>query len=276
MKSYWDLLAHQFQHQQPPLRPCADDIHFLLQTVRFWHRRQSPPQIKILLLGVTPEIANAEWPPSTSLLAIEKSQAMIDVVWPGNIPGQREVILGNWFDIDLKNQPFDFVVGDGFLTGANYPDQYHQFAERISQWLAPSGLLSARLFVRSENKETFEAITADLEANRIPRFDILKWRLAMAIQESARQGVVVDKIYRAWQRIEQRWPSLPRQAGWPRLTVDTIKLYEGHTNRYSFPTIAEVNEAFSDFLEPVSITIPNYTFGQCCPTLVYRRVNTRD
>lgn len=276
MKSYWDSLANQFQHQQPPLRPCAEDMRILSAIVHDWHQRHSQPKSRVLLFGVTPEIANLSWPQNTSLLAVEKSQAMIDTIWPGDIHGQRQAVLGNWFDIELKEGSFDFVVGDGFSTGLAYPDQYIQMAGTISKWLKPDGLLIARLFVRTEKKETHEEIMTDLKAGRIARFDILKWRLGMAIQESARQGVIVDEIYRAWNRIEQQWPSLPEEAGWPRPTVNTIKLYEGRGDRYAFPTIKELTDVFSVHLKPISTTIPDYDFGQCCPTLVYCRRNGQD
>lgn len=271
MNSYWDLLAGQFQHQQPPLRPCAEDAYVIHRIVHDWHRHHSHPRTSALLFGVTPEIANLCWPANTFLLAVEKSQAMIDVVWPGNILDQRQVICGNWFDVQIEKHSIDLVVGDGFLTGLAYPRQYVQIAQTISQWLKPDGLLIARLFICLKKKETMDAIMADLAASRIARFDILKWRLAMAIQETAEQGVKVDDVYRAWSDIENKLPALTEQAGWPRATVNTIKLYEGRGERYVFPTLKELNAAFSPNLEPVSVTIPPYDFGQCCPTLVYRR-----
>jgi hypothetical protein len=195
---------------------------------------------------------------------------MIDRVWPGNISRQRKVIHGNWFDANFKKNSFDFIVGDGFLTALSYPKQYAQIADRICQWLKPDGLLIARLFIRRPKKETLKKILADLKANRIARFDILKWRLAMAIQQTTEEGVIVDDIYRAWNKIERESPHLSEQAGWPRLTVDTIKLYAGRADRYAFPAIEELKNIFSPRLKLVSITIPAYDFGPCCPILVYR------
>lgn len=271
MNSYWDLLAGQFQHQQSPLRPCAEDTRLVHEIIHGWYRRHFPSRVNALLFGVTPEIANLSWPTNTFLLAVEKSQVMIDIVWPGNIPGQRQVVCGNWFDVKIKKHSLDLIFGDGFLTGLPYPRQYVEMAGIISRWLQPGGLLVARLFVRPEKKETMDAIMTDLAASRIARFDILKWRLAMAIQETAEQGVRVDDIYRAWSEIDDLLPALSEQAGWPRATVNTIKLYDGRSDRYVFPTVKELNAAFSPSLEPVSVTIPAYDFGQCCPILVYRR-----
>jgi hypothetical protein len=271
MKSYWDLLAHQFQYQQSPLRPCGEDIRHIHRIIHDWHRQHFPSWTTVLLFGVTPEIANMSWPANTFLRAIEKSQAMIDVVWPGNIPNQREAICGNWLDATIEKHSLSLVVGDGFLTGLAFPQQYAQLAKTISQWLKLDGLLIARLFIRAEKKETMDAIMADLKAGHISRFDILKWRLAMAVQETAEQGVRVGDIFQAWFDLEKKMPALLEQAGWPRDTVNTIKLYAGREDRYAFPTIGELDDAFSCCLEQVSVIIPGYDFGQCCPIVVYRR-----
>ena len=271
MKGYWDLLAGQFQHQQPPLRPCADDIRVFERIILGWHRRHSPPRINALLFGVTPEIAGLSWPAGTFLLAVEKSQAMIDLVWPGDIPNQRKVVRGNWLEVEIEKNSLDLIVGDGFLTGMVYPRQYNQIAEAVSQWLKPGGLLIARLFVRPDKSDSMEAILGDLENGRIAQFDAFKWRLAMAMQESPEQGVRVDAIYRAWSQLENQRPTLPEQAGWPRETVNTIKFYAGRSDIYAFPTIQELTRAFSAHLEPMSTTMPDYDFGQSCPILVFRR-----
>jgi hypothetical protein len=273
MEDYWALLARQFHHQQPPLRPSAEDAAIFSSIIRDWYRRRAPSHTSVLLLGVTPEIATLPLPANSSLLALEQSQAMIDIVWPGNIPNERAVMRGNWFDISLEPQSFDVVIGDGFATGMAYPDQYQKIAKRISEWLQPDGLLVARLFIRPETPETHERILSDLQARRVPRFDILKWRLGMACQNNVKHGVAVEEIYHALIALEEAWPSLPEDAGWPRPTVDTIRLYSGRSNRYHFPTIAEITAEFGGSLELVATTFPKYDFGECCPVLVFRRRN---
>ncbi len=60
-----------------------------------------------------------------------------------------------------------------------------------------------------------------------------------------------------------------RRISW-RSTGNPIELYEGRDECYAFPTIEELNNIFSTRLEPVSVTIPVYNFGQCCPILAYR------
>jgi hypothetical protein len=272
MKSYWDSLAHQFQHQQSPLRPSTGDIRIINKIVGDWHRQYASPRTNALLLGVTPELANLSWPANTFLLALEKSSQMIDNVWPGNISRKRRVIRKDWFQAKIKKDSMDLIVGDGFLTAFAYPFQYSQMAETISQWLKPDGLFIARLFVQGQKRETMNDIIADLKTNQIRQFDTLKWRLAMALQPGTRDGVALDDIYRAWTRIEKEIPALLEQTGWPRPTVNTIRLYENRSDLYTFPTLEELNAAFSPHLKPVSTTVSDYEFAQHCPTLVYQPI----
>jgi hypothetical protein len=136
--------------------------------------------------------------------------------------------------------------------------------------LKPDGRLIARVFASPEKKETLQNILADLKANRISGFDILKWRLAMALQKNIRRGVVVGDIYRAWTDIGKEIPFFPMRTGWRPETMNTIKLYDGRTNAYTFPTVAELNTVFLPVFDAVSTTIPEYDFGPCCPILVYR------
>jgi hypothetical protein len=271
VKNYWDSLAHQFQHQGPPLRPCAEDIQIMRGLIHEWSSQHPRSRTNALLLGVTPEIAALSWPAGTRLLAVEKSQPMIDIVWPGDIPNQRQVICENWFDLRNQQGAFDIAIGDGFLTSMAYPDQSVQMSRQVSQWLKSDGLLILRAFVRPEKKETLEEILADLTANAVPTFDTLKWRLAMAIQKDTARGIAVADIHRAWVDIETKYPHLPERAGWPRANVNTIKLYDGRPDIYAFPTVNELNQALSVHLEQVSETFPKYHFGNSCPILTYRR-----
>lgn len=268
-KNYWDLLAGQFQYQQPPLRPGREDISIFERLISGTRPAFPCLPIDALLLGVTPEIVNLAWPAGSHLLAVEKSQPMIKLIWPGDIPGRRRVLRENWFDLKVQDHSLDLVMGDGVLTALSYPDQYRQLAGLVSRWLKPEGRLLFRVFARPEKAETLEAILADLRANRISKFDILKWRLAMMLQKSIGEGVVLDEVYRAWANIEREHPLPLAQTGWPAATVNTIKLYEGRMERYTFPTVKELDDAFSPQLRRASIVEPGYDFGHCCPIVSY-------
>jgi hypothetical protein len=151
----------------------------------------------------------------------------------------------------------------------SYPEQYHQLARLLARWLKPDGRLILRVFARPTTPGTWAELLADLRAARITKFDILKWRLAMLLQPDIGTGVRLDDIYRAWLKLENDHPELLAQTGWPQLSRDTIKLYAGRRQHYTFPTVAELHAALAPVLQPVSVTIPGYEFGAGCPFVVY-------
>jgi hypothetical protein len=73
--------------------------------------------------------------------------------------------------------------------------------------------------------------------------------------------------------LEQNHPQLLAQTGWPKATVETIRLYAGRQQRYAFPTLAELNDAFAPELKAAEVITPNYAFGECCPIAVFQRAN---
>lgn len=266
-------MADQFQHQQPPLRPCAVDLRLVQQTLANWVEKHPGQRLSALLLGVTPEIAALDWPADSRLLAVERSQPMIERFWPGDVPGRRTVQRADWFEVDIPKASIDIVVGDGVLTALAFPTAYHEFARRMARWLKPDGLLTLRVFTWPETGDSLGAITEDLKAQRIPRFDILKWRLAMALQQNVGEGVALSDVFDAWQRVERENSPVIASCGWPPATIATIQLYAGRMTRYTFPTVSELDSALSPDLKQVSVTIPAYSFGHCCPTVVYRRAS---
>jgi hypothetical protein len=194
---------------------------------------------------------------------------MIHHVWPGDIPGRRSAVQGDWFNMSFDEGSFDVALGDGILTGVPYPKGYGAFAARVRQWLRPAGRLILRNFSAGANAEPLDHVLDDLRQSRIPRFDVFKWRLAMSLQTDATTGVVLDNVHRAWNRIANTTSFAAAIARWPRESVATVDLYAGRTNRYAFPTLEELDAAFAPHLDRISVTLPSYELGECCPIVVY-------
>ena len=66
--SHWDHHARQWQWLDSPLRPAPVDIREYLRLLGRYRPATDQETLKVLLLGVTPEIATMEWPPGTELL----------------------------------------------------------------------------------------------------------------------------------------------------------------------------------------------------------------
>lgn len=220
----------------------------------------------MLLLGATPELASMAWPAGTSLVAIDRSRAMLGAVFP---PEAGAVVVGDWRAMPWRDGAFDWIVGDGCATLLDYPAGYASVAAELRRVLADDGELVLRLFTLPEIPEPLLDIARDLAAHQIGNFHILKWRLAMAIQPASR-NVRVTEILAVFDRFVSDRAALAERTGWSPSTIATIDAYRESTMEYSFPTLAEARAAFAPHFTEVACMFTSYELGERCPTLVLR------
>jgi len=268
--TYWGGdVAHQWHLYGPPLRPCTADIRAIEDAVRRFADRPARP-LNALLWGVTPEIATMSWPEGTQLLAIDKSQPMIDLVWPGDVAGFRKAVQGDWFEYRCTEPRHDVVIGDGNFAPLDFPRSYRALAAAARASLTDTGIVISRFWVRPSKSETPDAVLEDLRANRIQSFHAFKFRLAMALQDDAETGVAVSEVFAEWKRARVDMGSLLAMTGWQRETVDMIHLYEGKTSRLAFPSIGELEAVMSEYFDTLETRCLDYELGGCCPIVTYR------
>ena len=271
--NHWSQHARQWQAIGPPLRPDVEDIH-LLET------RVTPPlktlphrPVRVLLLGVTPEIVSLDWPDGVQLIALDCCPDMVTHVWPmGAAPKGAYPICGDWRQIPLPDGACDLVIGDGCFTLLDYPQGYHQVLQAIRRVLKPQGYLAMRFFLRPAIPEPLATIFTDLWAGRIGNFHIFKWRLAMALHGPLTTGVRLTDIWQVWRQAGVTPDHLAQHLDWPVQAIATINAYRGITNHYTFPTLAEVDQTFSQSFEQMTCHFPAYELGDRCPTLLFRPV----
>ncbi len=265
---HWDRQARNFQRIGSPLRPGQDDTKIMEEVVAAWHVNGSSGSRKALLCGVTPEIANMAWPEGTELLAIDQSEAMLHLVWPGDIAGRRRAERGDWLRLPQADGWFDLVVGDGCFSCMPYPDGYRTLAASLQQVLQKQGLLLMRFFVRPEASEKPQAVFRDLKAGRIGSFHVFRWRLTMALQEDPREGVRADGFWQAWRDADIDRDMVAAQTGWPAEAIHPTVVNDD--TRFSFPTLGEVQTTLSDRFEAIAVHVAQYELAERCPTLVFR------
>lgn len=271
---YWDDVAYHWHHRGSPLRPNKEDIRFMEKAVAKWSTHCSGHYLKALLFGVTPEIADMTWPAGTHLLAVEQSEEMIRVVWPGDVDGRRRAELGNWLNLPVIDGSYDVVTGDGCFNCMDYPEGYRALAASAHRVLKGQGILIMRFFVQPKESETLQDVFRDLNACRIGNFHVFKWRLAMALQENTRCGVKMNDIWSAWKGASIDEESLMSMTGWRECVIKTIAQYDGKDTRLSFPTLEELPTTFSDYFEEIAMYIPRYELGERCPTLTFMKRQT--
>jgi SAM-dependent methyltransferase len=269
-RTHWDQAAVQRFHLiGSPMRPSEDDTKIMEDAVAKWYTEDSRGSLKVLLCGVTPEIACMAWPDGTELLAVDQSKEMIRLVWPGDIAGRRRAERGDWLRLPQANKWFDLVVGDGCFSCMEYTDGYRILAASVQRVLKKQGLFLMRFFVRPEVSETPQDVFRDLLAGRIGSFSAFRWRLTMALQEDPRDGVRMGDVWQAWVDAGIDWNTVVARTGWP---AEVIHSMPKDGDRFSFPTLEEVRTALSDHFEEVAVHVAQYELAERCPTVVFRPV----
>ena len=267
----WAKVARNWKLLGPPLRPSQEDVRFSQQAVGTWRGQGAP--LRVLLLGVTPELWGLPWPEGTDFLAVDRTMEAIEAVWPGPREAAR---CADWLEMKLPSASRDIVLCDGGINLLAYPEEQRQLASILREVLSEGGLCILRLFVRPAERETRDAVLADLMGGRIPNMNVLKIRLWMALQESPLQGVDLDAVWRTVQGAAGSLEELASRVGWPLEETLTINAYRGSTTRYWLGTVDEVAKIFCDEVggfELASTHIPSYEGGQQCPTVVLRRTS---
>ena len=266
---HWSEIARQWQQVGPPLRPAAQDIAFCAEAVGEWGRTRGAP--RVLLLGVTPELYHLPWPEGTDFLAVDRTQAMIDAVWPG----PREAVLcSDWLALALPERSRDIVLCDGGLHFAAYPHEQQRLVRILRDALSDGGLCIVRLFVPPAERESPDVVLADLLDGRVPNLNVLKFRLWMALLEGAEEGVALATVWRTIHEAAPDLEALAARLGWPADHMRAIHTYRDSTARYHLVTVAQALGLFCGEpggFELHRVCMPSYELGEQCPTLVLRR-----
>jgi len=271
--SLWPLLSAKWDLLASPVRPCAEDVRiaedlFFAEASRTGaHGRQ-----RACLLGVTPEIATVPWLEEFDLVAVERVQAMIDSVWPGNT-ANRCAVRADWRRLPFPDECFDLLIGDGCLTPVGFPDELAQFLASLHRCLRQGGYLMLRLFCRPDVPETPDSVIAALRAGAIGSIHAFKWRLSMALQASTdAPDVAVNDVWQAWRAANFDANALAAARGWSPETVATMEFYRGSLARNNFMPFERAIACLQDCgFEHVATRTGSYELAERCPHVLLRK-----
>lgn len=234
----WEERAASFGDWGPPLRPPPADIalyrHFVAR-----HFARHPAPVEAQLLGVTPELACADWPVALRLTAVDQSEAMVRLVWPGDIPERRRAVIGDWMSPCGLPTP-SLVLTDGAPVFFARPQV---LLERVAALLADDGAFVVRAFCAPPRRQRLDEVMSALEAGRFDTFHRFKWHVAMALQDEPEIGVAQHRV---WQVITEAGIDFTRQPqpGFSAPAVATLRFYRDQAAGLHFPTRA----AWADLL----------------------------
>src|SRR5690606_16749439 len=259
-----------WQYIRSPLRPAPEDVQSFSQVIDTWSRHHPGRAPHALILGVTPELYTLPWQDPTLLRAADRTQAMIDYVWPG--PAEA-AIHSDWLALDLPDTSLDLILCDGGLIMPDYPRGQQTLCHNISRILAACGLTAFRHYVPAPSRETADEVFQALNDGAIPDLNCLKLRLGMAMQPSPEQGVALADVWVALrEQAGNGWQELAARLGWSYDALRIIDAYRDSQARYSFTTVEQAITLFRNAgLEHLQTITHSYAMGDQCPVVVFRK-----
>jgi hypothetical protein len=267
LKKFWNDVAARWDDWGPPLRPCPEDLQIMQAMISGWHTVNRREKARVFLCGVTPEIVTMPWGFSVELTAMDQAESMVRLVWPGDLPGIRRGLIGNWLNSGLAPGSQDLVIGDGGFVFFGYPESQRALLAEMRRVLSPSGLFVYRHYAQVEKRESVEEVISAARSGSVGSFHAFKWRLSMALQADSSSGVRHHDVWVAWSRAGIDPTRLP-QPGWSERAVSTIELYRDMQARlYYFPTLREFQSLLEEEYTDVHVRFPRYELGERCPIL---------
>lgn len=261
----WKRSALPTMPRRSPWSPCAQDCRLLSEAVAPALVADAP---RILVLGVTADLVQFDWPGHASLVAVDSSETMIHAIWHPHPTRPSEVILGRWQNLPLADTSVDAAVGDGSLNALTRLEDYGAVAVQLARVLRPSGRIALRCFVRPDGREDPQALMAEAEAGAFPSVGAFRLRLAMALTDTA--GVLhVAELARTFLAMMPDRDRLAAATGWPRSDIDRIDADVGSPLRFTFPTLEQLRAAVSPHLILKDRRHGSYTQAELCPTLLF-------
>lgn len=260
MSNHWDRNPQHWSRIEPPLRPDPE-------TVRAFQRLVGGAASRVLLLGVTSELANA----FESVHAIDKNEQMISRVWPGD-SATRQARHGNWLEMPVPDQPFDGAVGDGCLSNLVYPHEVRDVLARVRASLKPGGRFVCRLFERPDTPESRESLLATAAGPARINFHAFKWQVAMHLAGQRHATIPVPDILALFNELFPDRAALAARTGWPPGLIELLDIYRDSEVRFTFMTRSEILAVLPAGISDLQFEIcSNYDLAERCPMMSFRR-----
>lgn len=258
--SHWQKYHARWSQIQSPLRPDQDVVTSMQQIA-------GAGSLPVLLLGVTPELADA----FDRVDAVDRNSAMIANVWPGD-SDTKTAIEENWLDIELEPGRYAAVIGDGSLNNVAWPGEMSALLGRVMRWLRPGGTFACRLFERPTGGYSRRHLQRVASEPASINFHAFKWQVAMHLAEERGANVPVASILDLMEELFPDRDALAHTTGWPRTSIDTIDVYRGSSVAYSFPDRKEFMQALPEGATDIRfLACGSYDLASCCPLLTFRR-----
>lgn len=254
-KTHWAARSQHWGKIGPPLVPNQEVVDAFTALI--------PTDKKILMLGVTPQIANTY----THVTAVDFSPPMIEHVWPGNTK-TKHVYEDNWLTVGIEDDQFDGLLGDGSINMVGYPHEIKFMFERSYRWLKPDGTFAMRFFTRPTTAVTREQL---IEEAMNPTMSFSAYRRLLPMYVAANEGQSCIRSSRMLEVFDEMFPDRS-VLKWDPDHITSIDSYKGSITTSWFPTREEI----LDFVHPEAknvhfVEAGTYDIAHTCPILTFNK-----
>ena len=246
----WDKLTS-------PARPSVSDINAFKSLI---------PEGPIMLLGVTPEIANAY----DNVLAIDRDPKMIENVWPGDTD-TKHAINSNW-ETFLPGKKFNGVIGDCALTMLGDRKNITNANLKFLEILNPGGTSAHRIFHKPKERVTKQHLKDMLARPATMNFNAFKWTMFMYYAEEVHYKIKVANILKLFNEICPMRELASEITGWTMPQINSIDIYEHSDWELGVLSKKEWLETIPKGAVDVKFTYQDdYDLAELCPILSFSK-----
>ena len=249
IKTQWDDRSKNWT-SGPPLTPNEEVIDYLKSQIAF--------DANILVLGVTKQFYQA----FDNITAVDRESVMIDRVWLGDTD-TKHAILNDWLTVDLPDNNFDAILGDGSLNMLVNPKDIQKVVDHCREWLTPEGKFICRMFIRPDQPITREYLLKEA-AN--PTVNWTAFRRLVPMVLAAEQGAFVSwaKVYTFFNELFPDRSRLPYTAE----QLPRMDAYQDVTTSTWFPTRREILDLIPD---AEFVDVGTYDIAELFPLIVIKK-----
>ena len=261
----WTQQAKRWANIGSPGRPCEADMKIMWNCIApiFFDRKK----VRVILLGVTPELLNLQWPLGTTIAAFDSSPTMIDKIWNPPQGLDAHIYQADWRNLPVSNQSAELIIGDGIITAAGSHSAAIDVLSELRRILVPGGKIVLRSFIRPDKFESPEQIVLDALSGGIQNFGSFKWRLAMSLVDRQESSVALCDVYTAFNILLPDRTKLEQESGWSADILDTIDAYSNMPGNFYFPTMGQLEKLLGRYVCIENIKIGSYELAERCPTM---------
>jgi len=250
IKTQWEERSRNWTRSGPPLQPNQEVIDYLLSQVDV--------DADILLLGVTTQIYQA----FNYITAVDRELVMIEKVWLGDTE-TKHAVLDNWLTVDLPDNNFDAIFGDGSINMLVNSKEVLTLVENCKEWLTPTGQFMCRVFTRPDQPITRERLLAEAK-NPTVGWTAFRRLVPMVLAHEHGAFVPWAKVYTFFNEL---FPDRS-QLAFTAEEISRMDAYKDVTTSTWFPTRKEILDLIPD---AEFVDVGTYDIADTCPFIIVKK-----